>query len=251
MVGGYPAVCQVATTAGRRPCPSLPDGWPPQPPEGQRTSLNGVTEQTTPTVPTEPTEPTGPTEPSVQTEPTVPPVPPVPPEPTKPSNPGALLAEAGKKSGLLWIDIPGDRAWPAWHAWLDGTAYVVTGPGEQHLPALPADLALTFKSKDTGGRLVTVPAHASVLTPDDESWEAATAALKASRLNSPAGDTVARWAAEATVYALIPSGDALEGPGSYSDGSGAAQPVPTTATTANWHPWHLKGRPKWRRGTRR
>jgi len=140
---------------------------------------------------------------------------------------------------------------PAWHAWLDGTAYVVTGPGEQHLPALPADLAVTFKSKDTGGRLVTVPAHASVLTPDDESWEAATAALKASRLNSPAGDTVARWAAEATVYALIPSGDALEGPGSYSDGSGAAQPVPTTATTANWHPWHLKGRPKWRRGTRR
>jgi hypothetical protein len=163
----------------------------------------------------------------------------------------ALLSEAGKKSGLLWIDIPGDRAWPAWHAWLDGTAYVVTGPGEQHLPALPADLAVTFRSKDTGGRLVTVPAHASVLTPEDARWEDATAALKTSRLNSPAGDTVARWTTEATVYALTPHGDALEGPGSYSDESGATQPARTGATTANWHPWHLKGRPKWRRGTRR
>ena len=163
----------------------------------------------------------------------------------------ALLSEAGKKSGMLWIDVPGDRAWPAWHAMLDGTVYVVTGPGEQHLPALPVDLAVTFRSKDTGGRLVTVPAHATVLTPDDERWEDATSALKASRLNSPAGDTVARWASEATVYALTPHGDALEGPDSYSDASGASQPVPTTATTANWRPWHLAGRPKWRRGTRR
>ena len=163
----------------------------------------------------------------------------------------ALLSEAGNKSGLLWIDIPGDRAWPAWHAWIDGTAYVVTGPGEQNLPALPADLAVTFRSKDTGGRLVTVPAHASVITPDDQRWEVATSALKSSRLNSPAGDTVARWATEATVYALTPHGDALEGPGSYSQESGAAPPAPTPATTRNWQPWHFKGRPKWRRGTRR
>ena len=64
----------------------------------------------------------------------------------------ALLSEAGKKSGILWIDIPGDRAWPAWHVWLDGTAFVVTGPGEQSLPAIPADITLTFRSKGTGGR---------------------------------------------------------------------------------------------------
>jgi hypothetical protein len=161
-----------------------------------------------------------------------------------------LLSEAGKKSGLLWIDIPGDRAWPAWHVWLDGTGYVVTGPGEQHLPWLPTDVAVTFRSKDKGGRLVSVAAHATVVKPDDEAWEAATAALKASRLNSPAGDTVARWAAEATVYALTPYGDALQSPGSYSQESGAATPAPTGATTLRWHPWHIKGRPKWRRGTR-
>jgi hypothetical protein len=161
-----------------------------------------------------------------------------------------LLSAAAKKSGLLWIDVPGDRAWPAWHVWLDGTAYVVTGPGEQSLPVLPAELAVTFRSKDTGGRLVTVPAQASVVRPDDPRWEDATTALKASRLNSPAGDIVARWATEATVYALTPHGDPLEGPGSYSQESRAAQPAQTPATTSTWHPWHLKGRPKWRRGTR-
>jgi hypothetical protein len=163
----------------------------------------------------------------------------------------ALLSEAGKKSGLLWIDIPGDRTWPAWHVWLEDTAYVVTGPGEQSLPALPADVAVTFRSKSTGGRLVTVPARASVVRPDDERWVVATTALKASRLNAPAGDIVERWASEATVYALAPQGDALQGPGSYSQQSGAAQPPATPATTRTWHPWHLHGRPKWRRGTRR
>jgi hypothetical protein len=163
----------------------------------------------------------------------------------------ALLSEAGKKSGLLWIDIPGDRAWPAWHVWLDDTAYVVTGPGEQSLPPLPADIAVTFRSKSTGGRLVTVAANATVITPLDMRWEDATTALKASRLNAPAGDIIARWADEAIVYALTPQGDVVQGPGSYSQQSGAAQPPPTPATTRTWHPWHINGRPKWRRGTRR
>jgi hypothetical protein len=163
----------------------------------------------------------------------------------------ALLPEAGKKSGLLWIDVPGDRAWPAWHVWLDDTAYVVTGPGEQSLPALPPDLKVTFRSKSSGGLLVTMPARATVLTPADPRWEAATTALKASRLNAPAGDTIARWTAEATIYALTPHGDAVQGPGDYSQESGAAQPFETAASTRTWHPWHINGRPKWRRGTRR
>jgi hypothetical protein len=162
----------------------------------------------------------------------------------------ALLSEAGKKSGILWIDIPGDRAWPAWHVWLDGTAFVVTGPGEQSLPAIPADIALTFRSKSTGGRLVTVPAKAAVVTALDPRWDEVTTALKGSRLNAPAGDIVERWAAEATIYGLTPEGDALQGPDNYSQQSGASQPPVTEATTRNWHPWHLNGRPKWRRGTR-
>ncbi|HEX7536039.1 MAG TPA: hypothetical protein VF391_03430 [Dermatophilaceae bacterium] len=162
----------------------------------------------------------------------------------------ALLSEAGKKSGMLWIDVPGDRAWPAWHVWLDGTAYVVSGPGEQNLPWLPTELSVTFRSKSTGGKLVTVPANAIIVRPDDEGWEAATTALKGSRLNAPAGDTIARWATDNTVYALTPHGEAVQGPGSYSQESGVARPAPTSATTRTWNPWHIKGRPKWRRGTR-
>ena len=163
----------------------------------------------------------------------------------------ALLSEAGKKSGLLWIDVPGDRAWPAWHVWIDGTAYVVSGPGEQNLPWLPAELAVTFRSKGTGGRLVTVPASATIIPPDSEHWEVATTALKGSRLNAPAGDIIARWAIDNTVYALTPHGEALDGPENYSEDSGAAQPAQTPATTRTWQPWHYKGRPKWRRGTHR
>lgn len=161
-----------------------------------------------------------------------------------------LLSTVAKKTGLLWIDVPGDRAWPVWHVWLDDTAYVISGPGEQSLPVLPAEVAVTFRSKDTGGRLLKVPASATVVTSQDPRWEDATEALKASRLNAPAGDIVARWATGATLYALTPHGDALEGPGNYSQESGAATPIPTPATTGLWRPWHYKGRPKWRRGTR-
>lgn len=175
---------------------------------------------------------------------------PAPPEEAPHVNATALVAEAAGKSGLLWIDVPGDRAWPAWHEWLDGTAYVVSGPGEQTLPWLPAEVELVLRSKDTGGRLVRVRATVERITPEDARWEPATAALKAARLNSPAGDVVQRWAETATVTALRPFAAPVEGPGHYDDSSGAAAPAPTPATTRTWHPWHLRGRPKRRRGTR-
>ena len=34
-----------------------------------------------------------------------------------PVNATALFAEAASKSGLMWVEVPGDRAWPFWHAW--------------------------------------------------------------------------------------------------------------------------------------
>lgn len=170
--------------------------------------------------------------------------------PPAPDPQEALLAEAATKSGLLWVDVPGDRAWPAWHVWVDGTAYVVSGPGEQALPELPESVVLVLRSKDTGGRLLRVAARAEPLRPEDARWEPATTALKAARLNAPAGDVVGRWAAEATVTALVPQLPLLEGPGGYDDASGAAAPAATPATTRTWHPWHLRGRPRRRRGTR-
>lgn len=165
------------------------------------------------------------------------------------SNITALFAEAANTSGLLWIDVPGDRSWPAWHAWADESVYVVSGPGEQTLPWLPDTVTLVLRSKDTGGRLLSVHATCRVLTPEGERWEAAVAALKASRLNA-VDDLEARWATECTVRAMTPFGMPVESPGAYGTGSRAAPVAPTSATTTGWRPWHLGGRPQRRRRAR-
>ncbi|GAB3443714.1 hypothetical protein GCM10027517_22360 [Phycicoccus ginsengisoli] len=162
----------------------------------------------------------------------------------------ALFAEAATKSGLLWVQPPDDRAWPFWHAWADDTVYAVSGPGEQTLPWLPSEVVLLLRSKDTGGRLLTVHATCEEVTPDDERWAAATAALVAARLNAT-DDLLDRWARECTVRAFKPFGPPLEAPGSFGSASGAAPVPPSTATTTHWRPWHLRGRPRRRRGSPR
>ncbi|KRE54961.1 hypothetical protein [Phycicoccus sp. Soil748] len=160
----------------------------------------------------------------------------------------ALFAEAAAKSGLMWVQPPGDRAWPFWHAWADDTVYVVSGPGEQTLPWLPAEVVLVLRSKHNGGRLLTVNASVREVGPQDEQWAAATEALKAGRLNAT-DDVVERWSRECTVRAVTPFGAPLEAPGSYGAGSGAAPVPPSDATTSHWRPWHWRGRPRRRRGS--
>ena len=167
---------------------------------------------------------------------------------TGPVNVTALFAEAATKSGLMWVQPPGDRAWPFWHAWADDTVYVVSGPGEQTLPWLPPEVQLVLRSKDSGGRLLTVHASVREVGPQDEGWAAATEALRSGRLNAT-DDLVARWSRECTVRAITPFGAPLEAPGSYGAGSGAAPVPPSDATTTSWRPWHWRGRPRRRRGS--
>jgi hypothetical protein len=167
---------------------------------------------------------------------------------TPTTNITALVNEAMTKSGVIWIEIPGDRAWPAWHAWVAPNAYVVNGPGEQHLPWLPGEVVLVLRSQDTGGRLLRVRARARVLIDTEPEWQTAVTALAAGRLNA-VDDVIERWRTECAVTALTPFGNPVEGPGAYADGSGAAPPAPSRATTTTWRPWHLGGRPKRRRGT--
>ncbi len=176
---------------------------------------------------------------------------PAPEPPAEVPSPQRLVDRAARTSGLLWIEVPGDRSWPAWHAWLDGTAYVISGPGEQELPDLPGEVVLTLRSKTTLGRLIRMPARTFRVQPTDAQWEPVTAALQAGRLNAPPGDTVARWAEQNTVTALVPDGEPLEQPGSFDDASGAAPPVPSPATTDTWHPRHLGGRGRGARRRRR
>ncbi|MQA96363.1 MAG: hypothetical protein GEV11_17580, partial [Streptosporangiales bacterium] len=48
----------------------------------------------------------------------------------------ALLDEAMKKSGLVWITVPGGRPSPAWYVWRAPAAYILTDGGEQPVPGL-------------------------------------------------------------------------------------------------------------------
>lgn len=143
----------------------------------------------------------------------------------------ALVEEATKKSGLVWVN---GRA--VWHAWIDGAMYVLTGgPVEQPAPPGLADGAVasvTVRSKDKGGRLVGWQGRAAVVTPDSEPWRAAVAELRTKRLNSADADTVTeRWARECTLFRLTPEGPPAEHPGAMPTASGAAPPLPTPATT--------------------
>lgn len=143
----------------------------------------------------------------------------------------ALVEEATKKSGLIWVQGPGVPARALWHVWHEGAACVVgDGPGEQPLPGL-ADGALaevTVRSKDKGGRLVTWAATVVELASGSEQWEAAVAELKGKRLNAPDGEAMpARWARECRVLRLEPTGTTTPLPA----GSLAEAPLPTPATT--------------------
>ncbi|MFJ8359137.1 hypothetical protein [Streptomyces sp. NPDC093984] len=145
----------------------------------------------------------------------------------------ALVEEATKKSGLIWVQgaAPAAAARALWHVWYEGAACVVgDGPGEQPLPGLVdgGDAVVTVRSKDKGGRIVTWPARVVELAPGSPEWEGAVAELKGKRLNASDGEEMPeRWRRECRVLRLEPRGTTVPLP---SD-SQAARPVPTSATT--------------------
>lgn len=66
----------------------------------------------------------------------------------------ALIEEATKKSGLVWVQGPDGPARALWHVWHEGAACLIgDGPGEQPLPGLAdgAEARVTVRSKDKGG----------------------------------------------------------------------------------------------------
>jgi hypothetical protein len=143
----------------------------------------------------------------------------------------ALVEEATKKSGLVWVRGPGGPARALWHVWHEGAACLVgDGPGEQPLPGLADQGAaeVTVRSKDKGGRLVSWAARVVELAPGSEAWETTVAELKGKRLNAPDGEAMTdRWSRECRVLRLEPTGVTAALP----DGDLAEPPLPTTATT--------------------
>ncbi|WP_354642205.1 hypothetical protein [Kitasatospora camelliae] len=147
----------------------------------------------------------------------------------------ALLEEAAKKSGLLWVLPAGQaQARALWHAWYDGAVVVVGDGAEQPLHGLVAGqpATVTVRSKDKWGRLTSWPATVSELEPGSEGWLGAVEELKGKRLNAPDTDTIGdRWARECRVLRLAPSGPLTEQPGAMPHGSHTARPMETPATT--------------------
>ncbi|KAA6214163.1 hypothetical protein CP973_34105 [Streptomyces albofaciens JCM 4342] len=158
----------------------------------------------------------------------------------------ALIEEATKKSGLIWVQGASGPARALWHVWHDGAACVVgTASGRADRAADPADeqplhdlglvdggtATVTVRSKDKGGRLVSWQARVGELAPDGEAWQAAVEDLKGKRLNAPDAETMPeRWARECRVLKLTPVAEAAAHT-DFDGSSQAATPLPTPATT--------------------
>ena len=145
----------------------------------------------------------------------------------------------------MWLTYGGsERARPAWHVWLDGAAYVVSGGDEQSLPdiELATEVVVTVPSKDTHGRLVSWVADAGRVQPSDPRWQAVAGALAAARLNArDTGHQLERWATSSIVTALTPSGDVIGEIDTPDDASHRAPPPATEATTLGRQPYMVRG----------
>ncbi|RJL33462.1 hypothetical protein [Bailinhaonella thermotolerans] len=117
----------------------------------------------------------------------------------------ALIEEAAKKSGVIWIAL--DRPRIAWHVWHEGAIYVVTGGREQHLPGLPeaTSVRVILPSKDSRAALGDVEAEVTVIPPGSEEWETMAPLLAKNRLNATdAEHQPTRWAEESHLIRLKP-----------------------------------------------
>ena len=161
-----------------------------------------------------------------------------------------IVEAATKRSGVLWLDVPGaDRTQLVWYVWQDGAVFVVHGGSEQEIDHLLSanEVAVSAKSKDTGGRVVCWVGEVAHLTPNGAEWQSVVPALHAARLNPPDGEAQpARWARESTVTRIRPTGELLEEPGALSSESGAAEPPGSDARSDVPMPRWL-GRPRYRR----
>jgi hypothetical protein len=150
-----------------------------------------------------------------------------------------LLDEAMKKAAVAWLGRPG---YAVWCLWLDGALYLVHGPGEQPAPGLAeASLVDVTVRGDHGGRILTWPASVSRVEPGGEEWDRVVPQLAGKRLNASgtAEQTSARWAASCVVSRLTAAGEPVEAGPTLPDGSGAAPPLPTTATRRTAKPFRL------------
>ncbi len=153
----------------------------------------------------------------------------------------ALVAEACTRSDLVWVRPAGAaRHQGAWHVWHDDAICLVYGAGEQALPLLSGTVEVLARSKDTGAEVVAFTAQVDNLTSRTPEWDAAVAALSASRLNAPDPDEQReRWATSAVVSLLRPVAVTVAAWGDDDTPSGAIPPPEGPGTTLTRRPFHF------------
>lgn len=158
----------------------------------------------------------------------------------------ALVDEAMKKSGLIWLRPPEGRSQAVWHVWRAGAAYVLTGPGEQPNPGLTdgGSVEVTVRSKDNWHLLVVLVAAVELRAVADD--PDAADELAKTRLNlSDAEHAPSRWAKPGSgfeIYRLTPTA-VTAAYGDFGDESRRAAPVASPATTRGRLPkvFHRRG----------
>ena len=125
----------------------------------------------------------------------------------------ALVAEATKRSGVVWVDLDvegsgGPRL--VWHLWYDDALWLVCGGLEQEVPhaATATSALVTVRSKGTqNNQVVSWVADVSRVEPGTPAWDDVVPRLHEKRLNAPDGEAQpSRWASESLVLRLAPTG---------------------------------------------
>jgi len=124
-----------------------------------------------------------------------------------------LIAEATRRSGVVWVGRAGEPPALVWQLWHDGSALALGGgheqaggqAAEQVLPVSPGDDAVVVvRSKAAqAGVVVTWQAEVTAVEPGTPTWDEVLPLLAAERLNAPAGSD-GRWAQECVVLRLTP-----------------------------------------------
>ena len=116
----------------------------------------------------------------------------------------SLVAEATRRSGVLWLSSPDLAPTLLWHVWHDGAAYVVCGGDEQPLTH-PGAVATVQVRGASGARVVQWEAAVTVVDPGSALWDSVTPVLAAERRNAPSAHGLPeRWATSSTVLCLLP-----------------------------------------------
>jgi hypothetical protein len=99
------------------------------------------------------------------------------------------------------------------------------------------------RSKDNGARIVAWVAEVAEVRPRSDEWAVVVPLLAKERLNAPDADAqTERWADEAYVLRLAPTGQVVEAPGRLPADYAAVRPVPSPATTTGRSPFMIGAR---------